>query len=175
MTQTNFVNLVTALEDAFNRHAVDEIIAMFTDDAVLELKGLARIVGKNEIRPIFEYDIGVNGSAQFLDRMVANDTVRCQFVEANDRLRAAGLEHIVYAPCVISFRNSLISSWWAVPDQAATQKLDQFWGPVRDWIEKNHPTDYQRIYTGEGKFIRNRENGARVVELSRQYRKVLGP
>jgi hypothetical protein len=175
MSQTNFVNIIAALEGAFNRHAVDEIMAMFTDDAVLELKGLARLVGKNEIRPIFEYDIGVNGSAQFIDCAVVNDTVSCQFVEANDRLRAAGIEHLVYAPCTISLRNSLICSWWAVPDQASTQRFDQFWGPARDWIKKNHPNDYQRIYTLEGRFIRSRENGARVVELARQYRSMLWP
>lgn len=168
--QHDLLSLVEAFEDAANRHAIDEIMAMFSDDAEFELVGLARLVGKKEIRAIFEYDAGVKGEIHLINCTARADTVTCQLVERNDRLRAAGLDKLLYPSCVLSFTNKLIRSWRAVPDPEPARAFDQFWGAVRLWIAENYPADYARIFTPEGRFIRNRDNGERAVQLAREYR-----
>jgi len=61
MVQSDLLGVVKAFQDAANRHAIDEVMAMLTDDAEFELKGMTRLFSKREIRSIFEYDAGVIG------------------------------------------------------------------------------------------------------------------
>jgi len=168
--QHDLLSVVAAFQDAANRHAIDEVMAMFADDAAFELEGLTRLVGKKEIRSIFEYDAGVKGEIQLINCTATADTVSCQLLETNDRLRVAGLDKLLYPSCVLSFEKDLIRSWRAVPDPGPARAFDQFWSAVRLWIAEHHPTDYARMFTREGRFMRSRENGERVVHLARQYR-----
>lgn len=173
--QPDLLSVVAAFQDAFNRHAIDEVMAMFADGAEFELEGLTRLVGKKDIRSIFEYDAGVNGNIQFIKCSATADTVSCQLLETNDRLRLAGLDNLLYPSCVLSFENKLIRSWRAVPDPGPARAFDEACGAVRLWIAKQYPTEYERMFTREGRFIRNRDNGERVVQLARQYRSTVAP
>lgn len=170
LAQHDLLNTVAGLQDAANRHAIDEVMAMFAEDAEFELAGLTRLVGKNEIRSIFEYDAGVDGNIQFINCTSSMDTVTCQLVETNDRLRLAGLDSLLYPECMLSFENGLIRLWSAVPDPESTRAIMEFWGAVGEWIKEHYPAEYTRMFTREGRFIRSRENGERAVRLGRQYR-----
>jgi hypothetical protein len=170
LVQPDLLSIVAALQDAANRHAVDEVMAMFADDAVFELTGLTRLVGKNEIRSIFEYDAGVDGNIQFVDCTSTGDTVTCRLLETNERIRLAGLDSLLYPACRLSFDNGLIRLWSAVPDPESTRAIMEFWGAVGEWIKEHYPAEYTRMFTREGRFIRSRENGERAVRLGRQYR-----
>ncbi len=169
--EQELLSVVESLQGAAGRHAVNEIMAMFTDDAEFELVGLTRLVGKKEIRSIFEYDEGVDGVIRFVNRTVQGDTINCQLVEHNDRLRLAGIDEMVYPSCVLTFKNKRIRSWRATPDPVNGRAFNEFWGPVRQWIADHHPADYARMFTSEGGFIRSRDNGKRAVELGKEYRK----
>lgn len=168
--QADLLSVVAALQDAANRHAIDEVMAMFADDAEFELEGLTRLVGKKEIRSIFEYDAGVNGEIRLINCTATSDAVSCQLVETNDRLRLAGLDKLLYPSCVLAFEKGLIRSWRAIPDPGPARAFDKFCGAVRLWIAEHYPIEYARMFTREGGFMRNRENGERVVQLARQYR-----
>jgi hypothetical protein len=168
-TRNDLLSAVKALQDAANRHATDEVMAIFADDAEFELEGLVRLVGKKEIRSIFEYDAGVNSKIELINCNVTADTVNCQLVETNDRLRLAGVDRLVYHSCVLSFKNSLIRSWRAAPDPEAVRAVGQFWNAAGQWIARHFPTDYSRLFTREGRFVRSRENGERAVQLAKEY------
>lgn len=169
IARNDLLSAVKSLQDAANRHAIDEVMAMFVDDAEFELGGLPRLVGKKEIRSIFEYDAGVNSKIELTNCAVTADTVNCQFVETNDRLRLAGVDRLVYQSCVLSFGKRLIRSWRAAPDPEAVRAVGQFWNAAGQWIASHFPTDYSRLFTREGHFIRSRENGERAVQLAKQY------
>jgi hypothetical protein len=94
LVQPDLLSIVASLQDAANRHAVDEVMAMFADQAEFELTGLTRLVGKNEIRSIFEYDAGVDSNIQFINCTSTADTVTCRIVETNGRIRLAGLDSL---------------------------------------------------------------------------------
>ena len=170
VVQHDPLNIVAALQDAANRHAIDEVMALFADDAEFELVGLTRLAGKSEIRSIFEYDAGVDGNIQFINCTSTGDAATCQLAETNDRLRLAGLDGLLYPTCELSFKRGLIRSWRAVPDPGPTRIMMEFWDAVGRWIKEHHPAEYAKMFTGQGRFIRNRENGERAVQLGRQYR-----
>jgi limonene-1,2-epoxide hydrolase len=160
---------VRSLEGAANRHAVEEVMEMFADDAEFELVGVARLVGKDRITGIFEYDAGVRGEIQLLDCTVSGQTVSGRLVERNDRLRLAGLEQMSYPSCVLSFSGGLIRSWRAVPDPHAMRSFGEFWGAVERWIAAHHPAEHRQLFT-DGRFVRSRGNGARIVQLGIEFR-----
>ena len=168
--QHDLLGTAKAFQNAANRHAIDEVMAMFADDAEFELVGLTRLAGKKEIRSIFEYDEGVNGRIELINCTLQGDMVTCQLVESNDRLRIAGFDRMHYPSCVLSFADGLIRAWRATPDPESTRSFNQFWGAVQAWIAEHHAADYACMVTPQGHFIRDRENGVRVVQLAREYR-----
>lgn len=143
---------------------------MLTDDVVFELVGVARLVGRQEVRSVSEYDAGVHGEIRFTNCTATGDEVTCQLVERNDRLREAGLDTMLYPSCVLSFTDQRIRAWRAVPDPEAARTFERFWVEVRRWIADNCPAEYARIFSSDGRFIRNRHNGERVVQLAKEYR-----
>ncbi len=174
-TRGELVSVVRGLERAANRHAIDEVMDVFTDDVEFELVGLARLVGKEDMRRVFEYDEGVNGEIHLLNLTARDDVVECLLVERNDRLRVAGVGEMRYPSCVFSFTDdgsagAKIRSWRAAPDPEAMRAFDGFWREVRRWIVDRHPTDAARMFTSDGRFVRTRSNGARSVQLAREYR-----
>jgi limonene-1,2-epoxide hydrolase len=168
--ENDLMRFAAAFEEAFNRHAIDEVMAMFADDAVMEIEGVTRLTGKSEIRSMLEYDAGVNTHLQLVNRSATADMVTCQIVETNDRISVAGLDVLLYTLCEVSFENMLIRIWRTVPEPRSTHAFSQFWGAVRPWIATHYPTDYSQLFTHDGQFVRNRANGERIVQLARHYR-----
>jgi hypothetical protein len=174
-TRGELVSVVRRLERAANSHAIDEVMDVFTDDVELELVGLARLVGKEDLRRVFEYDEGVNGEIHLLNCTARDDVVECVFIERNDRLRVAGIGEMRYPSCVFAFTEAgktgpKIRSWRAAPDPDAMRAFDRFWREVRRWIVDHHPADAARIFTSDGRFVRNASNGECAVRLAREYR-----
>ncbi len=173
-TEAELLKLIAVFEDIFNRHATEDVLAMFTDDAVLEIEGVTRLEGKAELRTMFGYDAGVKSNLELVNRTAAGDTVTCQVVETNDRVTAAGLDVLLYTRCDLIFKKGLIHIWRTVPEERSTQAFSQFWTAIMPWIAAHRPDDYAMMYTSEGKFVRSRENGVRIVQLAKQYRAEAG-
>ena len=57
---TDLIDLVKTFQDRVNQHNVDKIMSMYTEDATFEIVGLSKFAGKQNVKIIFEYDVGVN-------------------------------------------------------------------------------------------------------------------
>ena len=44
------------------------------------------------------------------------------------------------------------------------------WQKFLPWLSENYPDKYSTMFTSEGRFIYNRENGARIVPMLRKWR-----
>jgi len=168
--QKDLITLVKAFQESENRHDIEALMGKFAEDAEFEMVGQVTLKGKEEIRQIFEYDAGVNTELQFFDFKSEGDTVTCQVVERNDRLKAAGFDKLLYTSCFITFRDQLIQKFSISPDAESARSLGEVMRKFLPWIQKNYPKDYSRLFTPEGRFIRNRENGERVVFLMKEWR-----
>jgi hypothetical protein len=171
----NLLKITALFEDAFNRHAIDEVMSMFVEDAVMEIEGVTRLDGKDAIRMMLEYDDGVNSHLQLVNRRVIANTVTCQIIETNDRISVAGLDVLLYSLCELSCKSGLIHTWCSIPEAHSTQVFAQYWDIVKSWISANHPADYPQLFAQDDQFIRNRENGRRMVQLAKRYNSAVAP
>jgi hypothetical protein len=165
------LNLVGAFLEATNQHAVEKIMALFNDNAEFELVGFYRVVGKEQIRNVFEYDAGVHTKLDFSDLQIEGDTVKGWLIEKNDRLEAIGFNKLDYPFCALTFCEGRIQKFSAKADEGSIKKVMEAWEVFLPWITKNYPIDRARLFTSEGRFIYNRENGERVVKLLKEWKK----
>lgn len=163
----NPINLVESFQEAVNQHNVDKVMTMFTEDAKFEIVGLSKFSGKKQVKNIFEYDVGVNTQLQFINCKSEGNIVRCQILERNDRLDAIGIGELKYSSCTFVFKGMLIQSFTAEIPPESVQYNSDVWQKFLPWCSGNYPDEYSQMFTSEGRFIYNRENGARVVPLLR--------
>jgi limonene-1,2-epoxide hydrolase/Txe/YoeB family toxin of Txe-Axe toxin-antitoxin module len=166
----NLINIVELFQEAVNSHDVDKVLTMFTEDAVFEIVGLSKFSGKQHVKNIFEYDVGVNTELKFINCKSHGNTVSGQILERNDRLDAIGFGKLKYNSCAFVFRDNLIQSFTAEIPAEFVQHNSEVWQKFIPWLTKNYPDEYSRMLTPEGRFIYNRENGRDVVPLLRKWR-----
>ena len=168
--QSDLLRKVQTLQYAVNHHEIGKILQMFADDAKFYMVGQNSLKGKEQIRRFFEYNAGVNGELEFIDFTCEGNTISCRMVERNERLKMAGVSELRYNSCVFTFRKELIRKFRATRDADTTRTLDKVWPDFRAWVAQNYQSDYSKMFTPEGRFIRNRENGARSVTLLKEWR-----
>ncbi len=166
----NFLNLVESFQKAVNQHHVDKVMTMFTEDAEFEIVGLSKFSGKKQVRNIFEYDVGVNTQLQFINCKSEGNIVRCQILERNDRLDAIGIRELKYSSCTFVFKDRLIQSITAEIPPESVRYNSEVWQKFLPWLSENYPDKYSTMFTSEGRFIYNRENGAHIVPMLRKWR-----
>ena len=114
----NLINIVESFQEALNSHDVDKVLTMFTEDAVFEIVGLSKFSGKQHVKNIFEYDVGVNTELNFINCKSHGNTVSGQILERNDRLDAIGIGELKYSSFTFVFRDNLVQSFTAeIPDE----------------------------------------------------------
>ncbi len=166
----NLLDRIRSFQEAVNRNEINQILAMFTDDAEFEFVGISQYSGKTQIKNIFEYDAGVNTELKFINCRSEDDIVHCQIIERNDRLEAMGISEHTMPSCTIVFRGDLIQNFSAKVSSEIVRYNIEVWEKFVPWCIENHPDEYSRIFSSEGKFIYNRENGRDVVPLLRKWR-----
>jgi hypothetical protein len=166
----NLIDLVKTLQERVNQHNVEKIMSMFTEDATFEIVGLSKFAGKQQVKIIFEYDVGVNTNLQFINCKSESNTVHCKILERNDRLDAIGISELDYSSCIFTFKDSLIQSFAAEIPPHFVEHNRKILKKFIPWVTENHPNKYARMFMPEGRFIYNRENGRDVVPLLRKWR-----
>lgn len=167
--QNSLIDLVKTFQDRVNQHDVENIMYMFTEDATFEIVGLSKFKGKQNVKNVFEYDVGVNTNLDFINFKSEGDTVHCQILERNDRLDAIGIDELEFITCNITFKDGLIQSFSAeVPPDFVEYNikiLKQF----IPWLKENYQIEYSMMFNSEEKFIYNYENGKNVVPLLKKW------
>lgn len=135
-SQQDLVSLVQTFQDVANRHAVDTVMSMFSDDAEFEIVGQVTLVGKQQIRDIFEYDAGGNTKLQFINCTSEGDTVTCQIMERNDWLEAMGISKLHYTSGVLTFKDGLIQKFTATLPAESARTIGEIWQTFLPWLGK---------------------------------------
>ncbi len=168
--QQDLLSLVQAYQEAKNRQDVEALAAMFAEDAEFELVGMGTMVGREQIRALDEYDVGINTRLEFSNCVQEGNRVTCDVVETNDWLDAAGLSENRYTSSVFTFEEGLITRISAALSPESAQATGQVLQVFAPWIAQNHPEAMPKLFTPENQFIYSRENGVLVVSLLREWR-----
>jgi hypothetical protein len=169
INSTNLIDLVKTFQDSVNQQKVKKIMNMFTEDATFEIVGLSKFEGKQNVKNIFEYDVGVNTSVKYINCKSEGDNVHCQVLERNDRLEAIGIDELKFSSCIFTFKDNLIQSFKAEIPPELVQYNAEVWEKFIPWLIKNYPDEYSRMFMDDGRFIYNRKNGSDVVQLLRKW------
>ncbi|UCD79797.1 MAG: nuclear transport factor 2 family protein [Desulfobacterales bacterium] len=165
----NLTDLVKTFQTRVNQHEVEKIMTMFTEDATFEIVGLSKFSGKQQVKNIFEYDVGVNTNLQFINCQSEGDTVHCQILERNDRLDAIGISELKYSSCIFNFKDGRIQSLTAEIPPESVQYNTEVWKKFIPWLMENYADEYSRMFLPDGRFAYNYENGRDVVPLLRKW------
>ena len=165
----NLIDLVKKFQERINQQNVEKIMDMFTEDATFEIVGLSKFAGKQNVKNIFEYDVGVNTKVQYINCKSEGDTVHCQILECNDRLEAIGIDELKFSSCIFTFKDNLIQSFKAEIPPESVQYNAEVWKKFIPWLMENYQGEYSRMFMDDGRFIYNRKNGRDVVQLLRKW------
>jgi len=165
----NLIDLIITFQRRVNQHDIEKIMSMFTDDATFEIVGLSKFSGKQQVKIIFEYDVGVNTNLHFINFKSEGDAVHCQILERNDRLDAIGISELKYSSCKITFKDQLIQSFAAEVPPDFVEHNNKILKKFIPWLSEKYPNEYSRMFMPNGRFIYNLENGRDVVLLLRKW------
>ena len=168
--QESLIDLVKTFQERVNQQKVEKIMNMFTEDATFEIVGLSKFTGKQNVKNIFEYDVGVNTNLKFINCKSEGNTVHCQILERNDRLEAIGIDELKYSSCIFTFKDNLIQSFKAEIPPESVQYNAEIWKKFIPWLMENYQGEYSRMFMSDGRFIYNRKNGSDVVQLLRKWK-----
>jgi limonene-1,2-epoxide hydrolase len=168
----DLIDLVEAFQEALNQHDVDKVMSMFAENAEFEIVGVSKYSGKQQIRNVFEYDVGVNTELKFINCKTEGNTVRCQALERNDRLAAIGIDELKYTSSNFVFSDRRIQSFISEIPPGVVQHNREVWQKFIPWLSKNYPDEHSKMFTSEGRFIYNHANGRGVVALLKKWREV---
>lgn len=92
-----------------NAHDVDGVMALFAEDARFEIPGRLVRCGKEEIRQTEEWEAAVHDHLRAGDLVEADAEVCFRAFEANDWLRAAGVDELRYTSMTLEVRDGHIT------------------------------------------------------------------
>ena len=168
----DLIGLVEAFQEALNQHDVDKVMSMFAEDAKFEIVGVSKYSGKQQIRNVFEYDVGVNTELKFMNCKSEGNTVRCQALERNDRLAVIGIDELKFISSIFVFSDGRIQSFISEIPSEVVQYNREVWQKFIPWLSKTYPDEHLKMFTSDGRFIYSRANGRDVVLFLKKWRGV---
>lgn len=159
----------------FQRHKndgnVELALNMFAENPSLHFGPLGSMAGLDKIRDIHEYDLALNTQLRFERCEAAGLEVTCRVIETNDWLKSVDIETITFDESKFTFAsdgriNSIASTLSAESGQLLGEAMVQF----DAWAKINQPVEYAELFSQEGAFVYNYENGEKVLALLRQWR-----
>jgi limonene-1,2-epoxide hydrolase len=165
----NLLNKVMTYVNAANRHDLEVIDAMLTDDVVFEMNGMNIALGKEQVRTVHDNDAGFNTELELTDCKKKGNTVTCKVTERNDYVRAAGINEIHYTSGVFTFKNGLIQKISATMSPESARAGEKFDKGFIAWVKQNRSEELSKLMTPAGKFKWGRESAKIIVNLVKEY------
>jgi ketosteroid isomerase-like protein len=120
--------LARSVFEALNAGDVEAALALYADDAVLDLGAFGKFSGMGELRAAFEHEVSLNASWELSDFQVEGNTVTFKSQYTSDAMRALGVT--LEATEVMTIQDGKIATdTWTVTEesmaafQAATAAL----------------------------------------------------
>jgi len=95
--------------DRHNAHDVDGVMTLFAEEARFEMPGRFIRCGKEEIRQTEEWEAAVHDHLRTGELVEADAEVSFRAFEANDWLRAAGVDELRYTSMTVEVRDGRIT------------------------------------------------------------------
>lgn len=156
-------------EETYNTHDVERLMALYADDIRFEITDVWVKEGKKAVRELAEWDKATNMHMTISDIKVSGDTVTFNLVETNDWWRLAGIGEVHYVPCVMVFRNCLISELRATMIKESLDAYAKVWPSIMSWASEHRSEELAELLPG-GEFIYSAEAARKWIVLLQEWR-----
>lgn len=162
---------VSEFQKLKNEGSVELVLDMFADRPSLHFGPLGTITGLDEIRGILEYDRALDAQLRFEDCVTAALEVSCRVVETNDWLRSVDIESITYDESKFTFTSDgRIQSVASALSVESGLLLGAAMAEFHVWATTYEPIEYAGLFSENGTFVYNYQNGERILALLRKWR-----
>ncbi len=153
---------VLEYQDACNRGDVEQCVAMFTADGVIDDRGMV-VRGQAAIRAAHEFDVAAGAQLAFADPVAERDTVRCTFVYSKELDRILSLDAYRQSARFM-FHDSLISAFVLLGgDEAEEERHRSLKEPFFAWARQHFPVEVAKVRGFD------RDGGAALTRLGRAW------
>jgi hypothetical protein len=160
---------VRQYQDTYNTHDNEKLMSLYADDITFEIVGVWIKQGKPAVRELAEWDKATNLRMTISDISVSGDTATFKLVEENDWWTLANIGKVCYEPCVMVFRNGLISELRATMCQESLDAYARMWPSIIAWAKKHRHETLKELLPG-GEFIYGAEAAHKWLDLLREWR-----
>lgn len=160
---------VRAYEATYNAHNIEKLMTFYTDDIIFEITGVWVKRGKQAMRELAEWDKVTNLRMVISDIAVSGDTATCKLVEINDWWDLAGIGEVRYEPCVMIFRNGMMSEMRAEMARSSVDAYMEVWPLIHKWASEHRSEELAGLLPN-GKFIYGEQPARKWLELLRDWR-----
>jgi len=152
-----------AYQEACNRQDIEAALALFNEDALLEVDG-EQIRGQAALRAAHEWDQGANNQIALYDWAEVRDVVRCTFANCHELHRMLGIDAI-HRRAEVRFEHGRIQTFvLSPPDEHDLQRFRHLAGPFFTWAREHHPKELAKVRT------LNAAGGAALFTLAHAWR-----
>ena len=160
---------VKIYEQTHNKHDIEKMISLYSDDIRFEIVGTWIKTGKDQVRELAEWDAATNSHMIISDIKVSNDTVTFKLKEGNDWFRHIGIEFMYYDPCIIVFSNGLIKELKAEVNNESMKAFQEVWPSIYQWLSEEKKEELTELIS-EGEFVYNSENAKKWLIILNEWR-----
>lgn len=169
INEGDILSVLKKLQNLGIPHRVDDLLDLFNDDAQFQIVGHSTLLGKQEIRNAFEYDAAANTELRFINFVPRQDGLTCQLVAQNDRLKAMGVDEVLYTSCMVSLKDGRIQRFVATVEGEASRRIKERMQAFVSWLARQHPAEFSRMCTPEGEVIYSAETGRLGIPFIREW------
>lgn len=160
------LGVVEAYQDRANRHALDEVVDIFTEDATWYLGPRLTYEGRDEIRRPHALDAATDARLDFEVLDFTENGVRCLIREDNAVFEALELGPVAQEAHLL-IRDGRIASLRAIPRQeseGAARRLEAFYG----WLRDERSEFVAEHFDERGQLI-GPESASALIEVARTW------
>lgn len=161
-------NRVKTYEQAHNRHDIEKVMSLYTNDITFEITGTWMKAGKKQVQELAEWDAATNSHMIISNIEVNKDTATFKLKEGNDWFRLAGIEFMYYESCRMVFHDGLIKELKAEVTQESMMAFQEVWPSIYQWISEVRNEELSKLMS-EGEFVYNSENAKKWLSLLKEW------
>lgn len=165
----NQIELVTAYQNAHNRHDIEAALAYYADNIRFEITGTWVKEGLEEIRGLEEWDAAVDGELLLYDMTLENDTITCKGAERNEWFRLAGIDEVSHVSVTIRVLNNRIVEIIAKPTLQSEMEIADAFGKIMSWARRERSEMLSALMPG-GQLEYTTEAAESWLDLLRDWR-----
>ncbi len=168
-TEKAKIAVVTEYEQTSDKHQIDSLLSLFSDDAQVEFVGMGPVLtGKSMIAEKARYDSVLDAQITIHVDQVERDTVFATAVETDKWLNQAGLPPSVYSPVMFVISKGKITDLQAQLSDSSVAAINHIMQGLIPWAQSNEPDKLNELLP-QGAFSYSVKSASLSLELLKDW------